>query len=164
MVWPHEPERLWIWRLSNYRDLSGRGGLRVAGRWHSVGHLIVYCSDARRTAYLELTGRLGVEAPYLLPDSYALLEILVPKSVSRDRLPHASLPDGWDSAQQDGGYVLCQPIGNAWLRDGATALRWVPSTRDPVGENVLINPAHRHADYLQIAQVHEQPFAPGFFD
>lgn len=28
---------LTLWRISNYPDLSGKGGLEAEGRWHSRG-------------------------------------------------------------------------------------------------------------------------------
>ena len=43
-----------LWRISNYADLSGIGGLRAAGRWHSQGRRIVYLADHESSALLEM--------------------------------------------------------------------------------------------------------------
>ena len=43
-----------LWRISNYADLSGIGGLKAAGRWHSQGRRIVYLADHPSSALLEM--------------------------------------------------------------------------------------------------------------
>jgi len=43
-----------LWRISNYADLSGGGGLQAAGRWHTRGKRIVYLADHPASAVLEM--------------------------------------------------------------------------------------------------------------
>jgi len=43
-----------LWRISNYADLSGAGGLQAAGRWHTRGKRIVYLADHPASALLEM--------------------------------------------------------------------------------------------------------------
>jgi RES domain-containing protein len=43
-----------IWRISNFADLSGRGGMLIDGRWNRRGTPIVYCTDHPSTALLEI--------------------------------------------------------------------------------------------------------------
>jgi RES domain-containing protein len=52
-----------LWRISNYADLSGAGGLRAAGRWHSQGKRIVYLADHPSSALLEMLVHLDREFP-----------------------------------------------------------------------------------------------------
>jgi RES domain-containing protein len=35
-----------LWRISNYSDLSGKGGKLASGRWHTAGRRIVYLADS----------------------------------------------------------------------------------------------------------------------
>lgn len=64
-----------IWRISEFADLSGRGGLAVAGRWNHRGTAIVYCSDHPATCMLEVLVNFE---PADIPISYQLLEIETP--------------------------------------------------------------------------------------
>jgi RES domain-containing protein len=42
-----------LWRISNFVDLSGEGGLGASGRWHTEGRLVVYLADCPAGALLE---------------------------------------------------------------------------------------------------------------
>ena len=48
-----------LWRISDFADLAGEGGLLVSGRWHSRGRRIVYLSDHPATALIEISGPPG---------------------------------------------------------------------------------------------------------
>lgn len=39
-----------IWRISNYADLEGLGGLKAGQRWHTRGRRIVYCAPSPAAA------------------------------------------------------------------------------------------------------------------
>jgi RES domain-containing protein len=56
-----------LWRILNYADLSGLGGLRAAGRWHSQGRRIVYLADHPSSALLEMLVHLDRS---LIPSTY----------------------------------------------------------------------------------------------
>ena len=49
-----------LWRISNYADLAGTGGLVDNARWHSKGRRIVYLADSPASALLELLVRFDV--------------------------------------------------------------------------------------------------------
>ena len=51
-----------LWRVSNYATLDGVGGTYVAGRWHTKGHPIVYCSEDPSTALLETLVHIEIDA------------------------------------------------------------------------------------------------------
>ena len=61
-----------VWRISNYDDLNGLGGLRAGGRWHSRGRQIVYCSEHPAAALLEILVHLDID---LMPEHFQLIEI-----------------------------------------------------------------------------------------
>lgn len=104
-----------VWRLSNFADISGRGGLVASGRWHTRPKPVVYCSEEAHTAYCEILRQVGAE--FLIPDDYRLLKIKIPDYIKHDVIDEASLDPDW---KEDGsrGWNVCRPIGNTWLADG----------------------------------------------
>jgi len=68
-----------LWRISNYADLSGIGGLRAAGRWHSQGRRIIYLADHPSSALLEMLVHMDRD---LLPATYQLLRVSVPDDIA----------------------------------------------------------------------------------
>lgn len=65
-----------LWHISNHTDLTGLGGERANGRWHTAarGKRIVYLAEHPALCLLEtvvhLKGSLG-----LLPDQYTLIRV-----------------------------------------------------------------------------------------
>lgn len=148
-----------IWRISNYADLSGRGGLIASGRWHTRPKPIVYCSDEAYTAYREYLRHFS-DNPIFLPEHCKILKISVPRyvkleAIERDHLDtidaswHAAGPAGWST---------CQSVGDKWLESSRTAVLRVPSAALAGAYNFLLNPVHPDFDGLKIEEVIEQPF------
>lgn len=135
-----------LWRLSNYEDLSGRGGLIASGRWHNRGRAVVYCAESLDLARIEVEQGLGLPA-FLWPDSYRLLRVSVPGTTRVEHLEPEDLPLDWRD-----DIIATRRIGDAWLRSNRAALLRVPSARAD-GFNYLVNPTHRHADFLDIERV-----------
>ncbi|HXH47142.1 MAG TPA: RES family NAD+ phosphorylase [Bradyrhizobium sp.] len=50
-----------IWRISNFDDLSGIGGLKTDGRWHDRGRHVVYAADHPASALLEVMVHLEID-------------------------------------------------------------------------------------------------------
>ena len=77
-----------LWRISNYADLSGIGGLRAAGRWHYAGHPIVYLAETPAAALLEVCVHTSAND---VPPEFTLLKIEGPNvnvaSVETKELP-----------------------------------------------------------------------------
>lgn len=102
-----------LWRMSNYPDLNGTGGLYAAARWHFEGHRVVYLADSPSTALLETLVHLEVnETTY--PDPRKLLEILVPEDCG---ILELKLPEGntWIEDLR-----VTQELGTEWLRSMAS--------------------------------------------
>jgi RES domain-containing protein len=133
-----------LWRLCRrpHADLSGEGGRRVSGRWHSAGQAVVYAAAEPSLAVLEV--RVNLDLPFdLLPEDYVMVAIEAPEDVAVEDLP--TLPPAPHEA------------GDAWLRARRTALLRVPSVVVPQARNVLLNPLHADAAALRIAEI--SPFA-----
>lgn len=142
-----------LWRISNHADLTGRGGLRAGGRWHSAGRAIVYCAEHPALALLEILVHLEIPSLDDLPHSFQLLRIAVPDALQRESLAETAQPAGWISDAN-----VTRNTGDAWLRNGSTSLLAVPSALVPFSTNWLLNPAHPDAAQCVIADIVRYPF------
>lgn len=140
-----------LWRISNYADLSGIGGLRAAGRWHSQGRRIVYLADHPSSALLEMLVHMDRD---LMPATYQLLRVVVPADMAVETVD-AELPPDWRAQT-----LTSREIGDRWLDRSASALLRVPSAISAKGNNYLLNPEHQDAAKIAVAEIIKAPFDP----
>jgi RES domain-containing protein len=135
-----------LWRISKHDSLSGEGGRRSEGRWHTIGRPLVYCALSPAAALLELLVRLELA---LDEDSvrYRLLR-LDADDLSTETVAISDLEPDWPAARE-----TTQARGDAWLAAASSALLFVPSAVVPHTSNVLINPAHRDAARVRLVDV-----------
>jgi RES domain-containing protein len=138
-----------LWRISNYADLSGIGGLRAAGRWHSQGRRIVYLADHESSALLEMLVHMDRD---LIPATYQLLRIVAPDDIAIEAI-NAELPRDWREQT-----LTSREIGDRWLDRATSALLRVPSAISANGNNYLLNPEHPDSARIAVAEVIEAPF------
>jgi RES domain-containing protein len=141
-----------LWRISNYADLGGNGGLVSSGRWHSRGREIVYLAESPPAALLERLVHLEID-PDDLPSTYQLLAVEVPDGIAFDTVLIADLPAEWRSNDRS-----TQPVGDRWLQGQRTPLLQVPSAITPHTVNWLLNPRHPDASRAKIIDVVHAPF------
>ena len=141
---------MFLWRISNYADLPGNGGLKASARWHTRGRRVVYLSSSPPSALLEILVHLEIEEGHL-PRSYKLLEIEVPDDVHIEKLDRAKLPENWPQKQ-----ALTRALGDQWLSRNSSALLEVPSALAPRTSNFLLNPLHKDAARITIISVSRQ--------
>ena len=146
-----------LWRISNYNDLSGKGGLVVSGRWHSKGRLVVYLAENQSLCMLETLVHLDLRADEV-PDAYQLLCVDVDLSTSIMRLPDGYLEHSWSS-----NAPLTRSIGDQFLVKKQAALLRVPSALVPGQFNYLLNPDHPDSRLLQITSATRHPYDARFF-
>ncbi len=140
-----------LWRISNYADLSGNGGLKASARWHTRGHRIVYLSSTPASALLEILVHLEIEEDHL-PRSYKLLEIQPRDDVSIEKVEDwAILPKGWPKKLS-----VTRALGDQWLNRNSSALLQIPSALVPHTSNFLLNPLHKDAAKILIVSVSRQ--------
>ncbi|MFZ0204869.1 MAG: RES family NAD+ phosphorylase [Roseiarcus sp.] len=125
---------MFIWRISKYTDLTGRGGLAASGRWHNRPKAVVYCADEIQTAYAEILRQFHL--PALIPSDFKLLKIECPPFVEVEVVNPSDLDPSWDSDTV--GWRTCRPIGDDWLRSGRSALLKVPSAARAGSFNYLL--------------------------
>jgi RES domain-containing protein len=131
------------WRISNFHDLSGLGGLKASGRWHTRGKPIVYLADHPASALLELLVRIDTD---LIPDSYTLLHVRIPESVAV--AVASGLPPDWRDRT-----ATTRQIGDDWIERSEAAVLRAPSAIVPKAHNFLLNPAHPGASDIRIIDV-----------
>jgi RES domain-containing protein len=141
-----------IWRISDYADLSGRGGVLAEGRWHERGTPVVYCADHPATAMLE---RLVHIDPEEAPDRYTLLAIDAETSDTPVRIHADDLPGSWRDDPS-----VTRAIGTQFLTAARHLLLFVPSALVPHAWNVLLSPVHEDAANCRIAETFDHLFDP----
>ena len=143
-----------VWRISNFADLSGAGGLYGDGRWHRRGVPVIYCADHPSTSLLEI---LVHASRVTVPDSYHLIEIDIPDGTSCFDPDLSGTPD-WT---KDLAYT--QSVGMGFFSDARSAFMRVPSVVMPKARNLLINPRHPDAGLARIVDVDRYPFDSRLF-
>lgn len=116
----------------HHADLSGEGGRRAGGRWHSKGRQILYTAADPGLAVLEVLVHLELDVDEI-PTDYVLMVIDLPDPVPV--LPTDAVCDLSNKSQT-------RAIGDQWLVDCNFLAIEVPSVIVPLGRDVLINPLH----------------------
>ena len=133
-----------LWRISNHDDLTGLGGERSNGRWHTAarGKRIVYLAEHPAVALVEALANLEGD-PDLFPDGYQLIKAAVSAEVSTETVDISSLPVDWPNH-----VGATQTIGDLWLAEQRSVLLVVPSVPSPESLNYVFNPEHAGATGL----------------
>lgn len=138
-----------LWRISNYADLTGLGGLRYSGRWHSKGRPIIYTADHPAGALVESLVHFDLDN---IPERYQLITIDIDDGASIAVIEPNKLPPNWVA-----GAGISRSVGDAWLAAATSLLLRVPSAIIPDAWNVLINPGHPEATRMRIAKTEKVP-------
>jgi RES domain-containing protein len=142
-----------LWRISNFVDLSGEGGLGASGRWHTEGRLIVYLADCPAGALLErIVHMTDMYEDAFLPHFYQLLKVAVPGELAIKPL-NTLAPTDWKERLE-----YTRQVGDAWLASLETPLARVPSVLAPQTWNYLLNPEHPDAKKIEVAEVIRERF------
>ena len=142
-----------VYRLVNARHrrdaFSGEDARLYGGRWNPPGFAVIYASQSRALAVLEMIVHLAVEARDL---QFLLFALTLPSDVrQRD---YAGPERIW---RRPGAPQVTQNIGREWLTQGdALALR-APSVIVPREMIVILNVAHPQFAQVEISK--PQPFS-----
>jgi RES domain-containing protein len=149
-----------IWRISNFDDLSGVGGLKAGGRWHDRGRPVVYAADHPASALLEVMVHLEIDLEDL-PTSYQLLGIDVPDNLAVETVSLTDI-EGISRDWADDPRVT-RGLLRPWFDEARTAMVSVPSVIVPFAQNYIINPRHKDAGRIRVAHVARYPHDPRLF-
>lgn len=136
------PSEVTAWRLVKTKFLAsafdGEGARRYGGRWNSPGVPVVYLAASPSLAVLEVLVHLEAMGPL---GAYSLVPVRFPLDIA-SALDRALLPATW--ASHPAGPAT-QALGDAWVREGRSAILRVPSVVVPEEEVLVLNPAHSDA-------------------
>ena len=142
-----------LWRISNYVELTGEGGLLASARWHTEGLRIVYLAESPVGAIVERLVHLSNMKPDgLLPRTYQLLRVRIGATCKIKTLD-PPIGISWKIDE-----LSTRIIGSSWLRSLETPLARVPSVLAPYTWNYLLNPEHPEAPQVQIVEVIKERF------
>jgi RES domain-containing protein len=144
-----------VFRLTKKKfaeSLSGEGAKRVGGRWNSIGTPMLYTSQSRALALLEL----AVHVPFIIqPEDYRLVSIEIPSFIKVKQLDPSKLPTDWNTfAFLD----KTQQIGDELIRNNEILGLRVPSAIVPGDSNIIINPLHSSIKHVKIIKVENFAF------
>jgi len=131
---------------------SGIGAAMHGGRWNTKGHHMVYASQSRALATLEISVHLKNTAAL---QAYSVCQILIPEGYCEE-VTEADLPVGWDELVVNP--LVAQSWGNAWLALGVTPVVKVPSVVLPTEWNYLLNPEHDQFSAIELGVIEAHPF------
>jgi RES domain-containing protein len=133
------------WRIVKARHadeaFDGEGARLYGGRWNSPGVAVVYASESRALATLEILAGLQTNSPLheyvLIPAEFddSIVVAVEPKELSAD----------W---RRNPPPRSTQRLGDDWIASGASGVLKVPSALVPQESNYLFNP--RHPAFLEV--------------
>jgi len=142
---------MWAFRVrrASHPSYDGEGARLFGGRWNSRGTKVLYMSESRALAVLEVL----VHLTNTLPDKCVIGSAEIPGDLAID-VSAVELGDNWQTPLPE-EQALTRRIGDEWTRSGRSAVLRVPSVI--VSEtNLILNPEHR--DFSRIRFIDPQPF------
>jgi RES domain-containing protein len=131
---------------------SGIGAALHGGRWNTRGVHMVYASETKALATLELAVHLNNTA---VLTAYNVCRVEIPNHLCEEVGVH-DLPEGWDELVINP--LAAQSWGDLWIATGATPVVKVPSVLMPSEWNFLINPEHDDFDQITFGTIESFPF------
>jgi len=128
---------------------DGIGAERFGGRWNSPGVRVVYTSESRALAVLEVL----VHIDRTIPFRWVLCGCRIPADLV-ETLSRDDLPKDWDSSPAPRS---AQAVGTSWASPGRRPVLRVPSAVVPDEFNLLLNPQHPH--FSRITMLAPVPFS-----
>ena len=134
-----------VYRIAscNYiQDLSGYGAFLNGGRWNSEGVYALYTASTASLAMLEILAHFQIMPKV----GFCLMCVDIPDNSLLD-IDAQSLPQDWNLFPAP---ELLQKIGDKHLREGKYLGIRFPSALLPEDKVILLNPKHKHFQYVKI--------------
>jgi len=142
------------WRIIKERQagttFDGEGARLFGGRWNSPGVSVVYVSDSRALATLEILAGLRTTSPLAV-------YVLIPAEFDESLIVAIeldTLPGSWN---QSPPIPFTQRMGNDWVASETSAVLRVPSALVPHESIYLLNP--RHLDFSAVRVGKPEPLS-----
>lgn len=134
------------------RDLSGSGAEKAGGRWKSKGTPVLYASQSRALAALELSVHI---TPSILPTQYKMVSIQIPEIYGIYEIKSEELVAGWNMYPF---HPSTQKQGNNWANNGEYLIMKVPCALIAEEFNYAINPLHQNFREVSIIEIKDFEF------
>jgi len=131
------------------KDLSGEGARLHGGRWNHRGTAIIYTSESRSLATVELLVHVSLS---YAPTDLKMATIEVPDEPAPEVVEVAALPPNWRGFPAPPELA---DLGTSWARSGRSVLLRVPSAVVEHEKNILINPAHPDIARVALTKVED---------
>jgi RES domain-containing protein len=133
------------WRIVPEEQVAtafdGEGARLYGGRWNSLGVAMVYASEHKSLAALEVRVHIDTTKKIKL---YQCLAFQFDENLM-EMFPIGSLPKDW---RQEPPPLSLQQLGDAWVKADRSPVLAVPSVIIEDELNYLLNP--RHTDFAKI--------------
>jgi len=129
------------------RDLTGTGAKLFGGRWNHRGTAVVYTSETRALATVELLVHVSLSNA---PRGLMIATIEIPDKIVPEEVPRASLPRGWRDYPPPREVA---DLGTRWAKANKSLLLRVPSAVVKQEYNILINPLHPEMQRVALREV-----------
>jgi RES domain-containing protein len=141
-----------VWRIASatHAAFDGEGARLYGSRWTARGLPAVFTSETLSLAALETFVHTD---PDLEPVDLVAIAASIEPDIAIEVVAMVDLPADWRTYPAPASLAL---IGEAWLREGRTAVLSVPSVVIPHERNFIINP--RHGDFAKLAIGSPEPF------
>jgi len=134
---------------THVNDLSGEGARLHGGRWNHRGTAVIYTSETRSLATVELLVHVSLS---FAPTDLKMATIEVPDEPAPEVVDVAALPPNWRGFPAPPELA---DLGTSWVRSGRSLLLRVPSAVVEHEHNILINPAHPDIARIALAGVED---------
>jgi RES domain-containing protein len=136
-----------IAKKNHIKDLSGTGALIYGGRWNLKGISLVYSSESRALALVELL----VNVPFSsMPGKMYMATIEIKNNIRPQKTVPTDLPKNWRKFPAPSKLA---EIGSKWVASKESLALRVPSAVVPQESNILINPSHPDMPHVAIVEV-----------
>lgn len=148
-----------VYRISKekyIKDLSGTGAKLYGGRWNPKGYALLYTSEHRSLAALEVLVHLNRDT---IPDGLKILTLEIPDQFidDSDRKKYKKI---FSSEFSTARFV---EEGKKWIEAATGLALRVPSVLIHEENNILVNPLHKAFKKLKIVSVEDFGFDERFF-
>jgi RES domain-containing protein len=127
-----------VYRISRIKYAQNLEASGVANRWNKAGQFVIYASESRALATLELVVH---RSAIIQSDTYKVMviEISEQKPDLIQEINRSELQENWNNLQS---YPRLQEMGNEWYEKKKSLILKVPSALIPQEHNFVINTKH----------------------
>ena len=126
-------------------------------RWNSLNTKLVYTTESRALATLEISVHLDLSED--LPSDRFYVAIEIPDSITILEVKIEDLPEDWNAKPTT---KTTQIIGDDFVNYNESVILKVPSSIVPQEFNYLINPNHKDIEKIKVIAVEKMGFDTRF--